>query len=201
MVNARQQILLEIKSVASDGRGLGRFENKVVFVPYTVPGQKVLVTITSVHPKFLEGEVDKIITPSEYERVPLCIHAAQCGGCTWQHIQYNQQIVWKQQIVKDSLERIGKVNSPRVLDIIPSPNEWRYRNKMVFAFAFSNCFNTLLLGLKRADSHEIIPVTDCLLQSKNVMKILEVVRSWVNNEQQSFKESLDKLGYFRFLVI
>ncbi len=197
----QHQLVLDITSIVSDGRGLGRFENKVVFVPHTVPGQKVLVNITSVHSKFLEGEVKQIIKPSKYEREPICIHAIQCGGCTWQHIQYKHQIIWKKQIIQDALERIGKVNNPVILDVIPSPCEWRYRNKMVFAFAPSPCLSTVLLGLKRVDSHEVIPVTDCLLQSKNTMKIVEIVRHWVRHEQTSLEKKILTLKYFRFLII
>lgn len=134
IVAEQQQIDVVIDAVSSDGRGIGRFNNQVIFVPKAIPGQHVNVCITSVYPRYLEGEVFSILRQSPYERPAPCIHAEQCGGCSWQQLVYEQQLILKQNTVKNTLERIGKVSNPCLLDMLRAPKEWGYRNKMEFAF-------------------------------------------------------------------
>lgn len=197
-----QSIELEIDALASDGRGLGRFKNQVIFVSNTVPGQRVVVSVTSKHQKFLEGNLCQVLRPSPYEQKAPCKHIVECGGCSWQHIQYKEQIFWKQCIVKDALERIGKVHNPNVLSTIASPNEWNYRNKMEFVFVSGkDTDGGPLIGLRMRRSHRIVAITDCLVASANSMKILAAVRKWVANNNFSTKNNLLAKGYYRFLVI
>ncbi len=191
---------LIIDALASDGRGIGRYKGQVVFVPQSVPGQKVSVYLTGENTKYLEASIVSVIESSPYERASLCIHAAECGGCRWQHIEYDQQLYWKKKIVVDVVTRIGHVKQYICFDTIASPQEWYYRNKMEFAFS-SGIDGHYLLGLHKYHSHEIVPIKYCYLQSKRIVHILEAVYQWVNYACPFIEKIKKQKEYFRFLVV
>lgn len=126
---------LEIIDAASDGRGVGRHEGRVVFVPYTAPGDIVDVRIVGVKKKMLEGKVTKMVQASSQRTEPVCQHFGVCGGCKWQHIGYEYQILSKQKQVNDVLTRISGLSLPTPNPILGAQNIWNYRNKMVYTFA------------------------------------------------------------------
>jgi 23S rRNA (uracil1939-C5)-methyltransferase len=126
---------LEITGVATEGKAIGRHEGQVVFVVGAVPGDVVDVRVVRRKSKFLVAVVVRVVTPSAHRVQPFCPHFGSCGGCKWQHVDYAQQLVYKQQQVVDNLERIGGLELPPVTPILPSPRTTHYRNKLEFAFS------------------------------------------------------------------
>ena len=125
---------VEITAMASKGFGIGKVEGKVIFTEGAVPGDIVDVRLTLDKKKYAEGRVERIVSPSEYRATPACEHFGICGGCKWQHIQYDEQLKYKTQIVEDALIRIGKLTIPEVKPIIGSKNQYHYRNKLEYSF-------------------------------------------------------------------
>jgi len=126
---------LEITSMASDGSGIARHEGMVVFVEFGIPGDIVDVQITKKKSGFRKGRILQSHQLSEKRTEALCQHFGTCGGCSWQHISYQEQLKFKQQQVIDALQRIGKVELPEIMPILGSTSVFHYRNKLEFTFS------------------------------------------------------------------
>ena len=124
-----------IEAVAAEGKSLFHHEDKVVFVPFCVPGDIVDVQITRKKHSFMEGKVVKVIECSKVRETPMCAHFGICGGCKWQNLPYEEQLKAKQQQVYDQLTRIGKIALPEFNPIMGSVKIKEYRNKLEFGCA------------------------------------------------------------------
>ena len=124
-----------IEAVAAEGKSLFHHEDKVVFVPFCVPGDIVDVQITRKKHSFMEGKVVKVIEYSKVRETPMCAHFGICGGCKWQNLPYEEQLKAKQQQVYDQLTRIGKIALPEFNPIMGSVKTKEYRNKLEFGCA------------------------------------------------------------------
>lgn len=126
---------ITIESVAAEGKCIFHYDDKVVFVPFCVPGDVVDVQITKKKHSFMEGRVERIISYSKVRETPMCEHFGICGGCKWQNLPYEEQLKAKQQQVFDQLIRIGKVELPPFQPILGSVKTKEYRNKLEFGCA------------------------------------------------------------------
>ena len=126
---------ITIESVAAEGKCIFHYYDKVVFVPFCVPGDVVDVQITKKKHSFMEGRVERIISYSKVRETPMCEHFGICGGCKWQNLPYEEQLKAKQQQVFDQLTRIGKVELPPFQPILGSVKTKEYRNKLEFGCA------------------------------------------------------------------
>ena len=126
---------IEIESIAAEGKAVAHVDGQVVFVPYCVPGDKVDLQVTKKKHSFMEARVLRVVEPSQVRCAARCRHYGLCGGCKWQILPYKEQLRWKEQQVRDNLERIGKIELPAIEQILGSANEYGYRNKLEFTFA------------------------------------------------------------------
>jgi 23S rRNA (uracil1939-C5)-methyltransferase len=124
---------LRIESMAAEGKCVARLDGKVVFVEGAAPGDVVDVQVTKIKSNFLEARLSRVISPSVSRVEPVCSHVGLCGGCRWQHLNYETQLQYKQQQVVDSLERIGGLTFPPVRPIIGSSKTTYYRNRLDFS--------------------------------------------------------------------
>ncbi len=117
------------------GEAMGRLpapDNRAVFVPYALPGERVRIRLTFQKKGFARGELLEVIEASPERISPKCKHFGVCQGCAYQHLPYEAQLKAKAEILKDQLTRIGKIENPPVGETVPSPESWRYRNQMDF---------------------------------------------------------------------
>ena len=136
--NKKPMPLLEnitITAIAAEGKALARVDDKVVFVPFVVPGDVVDLQVKRKKHSFMEAIAVKIHTYSPNRTTPLCQHFGVCGGCKWQCLKYEEQLRWKQQQVVDNLTRIGKIELPKISPILGSEKTYEYRNKLEFGFS------------------------------------------------------------------
>ncbi|PKG23047.1 23S rRNA (uracil(1939)-C(5))-methyltransferase RlmD [Niallia nealsonii] len=186
-----QTFPLTIKRLGINGEGVGYFKRQVVFVPGALPGEEVVVEATKVQPKFSEGKVKKIRKSSPFRVKAPCPIYEQCGGCQLQHLAYDQQLKEKRDIVLQSLERHTKLNVEK-LDIrstIGMEEPWKYRNKSQFQIGQQKN-GKIIAGLYGIDSHQLVPVQNCMVQhpltnkvSEEVRKILEALNVPIYNER------------------
>lgn len=126
------------EKMAAEGKCIGHLEDgRVVFVPYSAPGDVADLLITRSKHSHAEGLIDHLITPSDRRREPVCPHFGLCGGCKWQHVPYEMQLEAKEQQVYDQLTRIGKVTIGERRPILGCERELGYRNKLEFTFSSS----------------------------------------------------------------
>ena len=126
---------LEITTLAAEGKAMGRWNDVVVFVPLTVPGDVVDVQIRSKRRRFMEGFVVRYVKKSPLRAEAFCEHFGVCGGCKWQNLPYGEQLRFKTDQVRDQLTRIGKIELPEIAPCLGSAETQFYRNKLEFTFA------------------------------------------------------------------
>jgi len=110
-------------------------DGKVIFIPNVVPGDVVDVQTFKKRKAYYEGKAIQFHEFSEHRVDPICEHFGVCGGCKWQNMKYSQQLFYKQNEVKNHLQRIGKVELPEFEPILGSEKQFFYRNKMEFGFS------------------------------------------------------------------
>ena len=132
----------------------------VVFVPYAIPGETVNVEILEAHKRWAQARLVDVLEPSPHRVEPPCPYfgAGECGGCHFQHIDYVAQAEFKRDIVVDQLGRVGGLVGVSVQDIIGAAEPWGYRNHVQFSLTPDG-----RLGFLTADTHEVVPVQECLL--------------------------------------
>lgn len=141
------------------GETLSRLpDGRAVFVPYALPGERVRVRLVEEKPRFARAELVEVLEPSPERVTPRCPHFQTCGGCHYQHIPYERQTQLKADILRDQLERIGKLENPPVQPTIPSPSPWNYRNHMQFHLTPEG-----QLGFVAARGEGVAPITECHL--------------------------------------
>ena len=125
----KDQVTIKIESIAFGGHGVGRVDNFVIFVPFAAPDDELEVEIVELKKKFARGRILKISKPSPLRDVPLCGYYENCGGCCYQHLDYEHQLKIKKKQVQEAFQKIGKIVSPPVLEPIASPQAYYYRGK------------------------------------------------------------------------
>lgn len=124
-----------IAACAAEGKALARVDDKVVFVPFVVPGDVVDLQVKKKKKSYMEAVAVKLHAASPLRTQPMCSHYGVCGGCKWQCLRYEEQLKAKQQQVYDCLHRIGKVELPDFEPILGSAKIYGYRNKLEFGFS------------------------------------------------------------------
>lgn len=160
----KNQILtLRIERLSSDGSGVAHSaDGEAVFVPGTAPGDEARVRIVKDCGRYAFGILDELLTPSP-DRIPVdCPVAGPCGGCSQRHLDYAAELRAKQESVLDAFRRIGGLEVP-VLDILPSPEVDRYRNKVQFPVGVDKN-GVPCIGFYAGRTHRIVPCPDCKLQ-------------------------------------
>lgn len=147
--------VVRIDTLAFGGKGIGRINGKVVFVPYTAPEDEVRVRITEDKKGFSEGVLLDIVTPSPMRKEPECPLYGVCGGCTLQHISYETQVDLKQMVFEDTLKKIGKFDIGTLEAPVASPKPLNYRSRARF-HVFEGTW-----GFFEAKSHKVAAFDTC----------------------------------------
>ncbi|HEY4708342.1 MAG TPA: class I SAM-dependent RNA methyltransferase [Thermodesulfobacteriota bacterium] len=168
---------VEITALAFGGKGVGRIDGKVVFVPYAAPGDILDIGIVSEKKGFSEGVIERIERPSPERVEPPCPYYGECGGCNMQHMAYGHQLEWKQRIFEETLRRIGKVEGVRYDEPIASKREFNYRARARFQAKGG------MTGFFGARSHRVVDVESCPLLEPAINETYADIRRVVTNGQ------------------
>ncbi len=198
MVNKNDEFKLNITGYTSEGGGVGKFDGQAIFVENVAVGDEILCHIIKSKKNYAIGKVVKILKPSKQRIEPDCKNFKMCGGCSYGHITYEEELRLKEQKVKDAFFYIGGL-SPEFKPIIPSPSTARYRNKAQYPVKREN--GVLNIGFYAKKSHRVIDGEDCLLQPAEFTAIIEIFRHWINNNNITvYSESLHK-GLIRHIYL
>ncbi len=204
---------LRIERIAAEGKCVAHHEGKVVFVQNTAPGDLVDVRINRGKSSFMEGEAIRFHEYSKDRIEPFCSHFGTCGGCKWQHINYDLQKNYKRQQVVDQFERIAKVEIPEVLPILGSAKTQYYRNKLDFTFSNNRWltreeinsgaqFERNSLGFHIPKMFDkIIDIDHCYLQGNISNEVRIAVRDFALEQSLSFYDIRNQVGLLRNLII
>ena len=208
-----QTLEVEVTDIAYGGRGLARVDGVAVFIDQAVPGDRVLIRITRKKANFAEARVVDLLEASSHRIVPPCEYSGICGGCKWQFLQYDQQLIYKRQHVMDALEHIAKIKEVRVRPTIPSQLKFGYRNKMEFSCSDKRWLLPQELGRSDVDKgfalglhvpgtfHKVIDTRACLLQPDLGNQLLGDVRTFIRSSHAPVYGLQSHKGFWRFLVI
>lgn len=191
-------IEVEISDLTDTGDGVGRFEQRVVFVPDTVPGDRILVRLVHVKTKYAQATLKEILKPSPGRVRPSCIVADKCGGCQWQHINYNYQLIAKRNQVIQALERIGGFVQPPVDSVLEADSPLSYRNKVTFPVGRS-AIGQVQAGYYQKGSHQLINLNQCPVQDSRFNPMLAEVKLDIQNRGWSIYNESRHQGLIRHL--
>ena len=197
MIQQGDLVTLEIEDVSSEGNGIGKVNQQVVFIPNTVTGDRVSSRIVRVKKKYAEGKLENIEEKSKYRIRPRCIVADKCGGCQWQHIDYEYQLKIKANQVKETLMRIGGFTEVTVETIL-SGDDLGYRNKVNYPLGISDNGN-LKAGYYRQGSHHIVNINQCPIQDDRLNPLLKEIKEDLQRLEIPVYDEKTKKGALRHL--
>ena len=205
---------LKIQTLGAKGKAIGKTEEgRVVFIPYVAPGDIVDARVVKKRKNYLEAEAIAIKSDSEYRVEPKCEHFTRCGGCKWQHLQYDQQLIYKQNEVLENLKRIGEINPEIIEPIMASETIYHYRNKMEFSFSDSRwiekeeiesgeTFDRRGLGFHKPGMWDkIIDLNNCYLQGEPSNRIRTFCKEEGIRQELEFFNPRNRTGALRTLMI
>src|SRR5213079_2934679 len=161
---------LRIEDVAFGGKGVAREQGKSVFVPYTIEDEMVSAEIVREKKQFAEADLVEVKQSSPNRVAPECPYFGRCGGCAYQHIDYEHQLAIKWRQLRDALQRIGKLKDIPMRPIIPSPRPYAYRNRITVHAQDG------VIGFFRRDSHRLIDIECCPISREEVNRALAELR-------------------------
>ncbi|UCD78702.1 MAG: 23S rRNA (uracil(1939)-C(5))-methyltransferase RlmD [Desulfobacterales bacterium] len=207
------QIEVEVTDIAFGGRGLVRVDGLAVFVDQAVPGDRVKILVFRKKRNYAEARPLELIESSPFRTVPPCEYSGFCGGCKWQFLNYDQQLIYKRQHVLESLEHIGRFKDVAVHPTIASEIIFGYRNKMEFSCADRRWLLPDELGRPDIDQgfalglhvpgtfHKVIDIRACLLQPDMGNLLLNDVRGFIRSSNAPVYGLRSHAGFWRFLVL
>lgn len=193
-------ISLTITDLNDQGEGVGRWQERVVFVPDTAPGDQVLVRLVWVKPNYAYGKLQTIYTPSPHRIQPACIVASECGGCQWQHIRYEQQLAAKKRQVEQALVRIGGMTNPPVAPVQSVQQPFAYRNKVTYPLGVNQA-GEIKAGFYQKNSHKIVNINQCPVQDARFDALLPQLKKDIQKWGWSIYDEMTHTGALRHLSL
>ncbi len=158
-----QRVSLRIHDIAFGGEGVARLGELVVFVPFTAVGEEVEAELTEVKKNFARAKLMRVVVASPERVTPECPHFGACGGCQYQHLAYEAQLVMKRKQVADHFARIGKFDPAVVRPVVPCPAPYHYRNRIMIRSQWNKPEQKLNIGYLRGDCGLVEDVLSCAI--------------------------------------
>lgn len=203
MVIKNEEYILDIVSQGYEGEGVAKIDSYPIFIEGALKGEKVKVKIVKVNKNFAYGKLLEVIEKSEGRVEPKCKYFKKCGGCKLQHMNYETQLDFKWERVKDCIKKIGGLSE----DLVEYPigmeeNPYKYRNKVQLPIGMDK--SKPVLGFYAPRSHDIIDIEECLIQEEDANKISKITREWIEefNIMPAFVDGkFNKKGFLRHVMI
>jgi 23S rRNA (uracil1939-C5)-methyltransferase len=205
---------LNIIDIAEEGKGVGKADELVIFVDKAVPGDVVDVRLVKKKKNFAEAVIENLQSPSTLRTTPFCSHFGTCGGCKWQHMEYQAQLQFKQKNVEAALQRLAKIDTSMMEPILGSVKNSYYRNKLEYTFSNKRWLNASDMEFE-AEGREmnalgfhvplrfdkILDIEHCYLQAEPSNSLRLRVREYALQNELSFYDLRNHEGALRNLII
>ena len=192
------EIIVKIERLGANGEGVALFDGTVIFVPFALPNEEVKIHIINDKKSYLIAKLIEIIKPAPERVDSPCPYFLKCGGCDIQHLNAKSQLEFKQKLVKDTIKKFAGIDTD-VKSVVESNKNFRYRNK--FAFPVSDVGGKVKIGMYQKHSHHVIEIDDCLLQSENTKKILQIFKEYMTENKISAYCEETKKGTVKHIVV
>ena len=177
MLEKNKEYIVKVESLGYEGEGVAKIDGYPIFISGALKGETVKTEIIKAKKNYAYGKLIEIIEKCDERTEPKCINYNKCGGCTLMHINYEGQLDFKFDRVKDCIKKIAGLDEKIVKYPLGMRNEYRYRNKAIFSVGLVE--NKIAIGFFSEKTHEIINMDICLLQDEESDKIIKVIRSWM----------------------
>ena len=174
---AGQKLVVTIVDIAFGGEGVARSDDFVIFVPFVALGEKVEVELVEVKKRFGRARLLRIIEPSASRVEPKCEYFGDCGGCQYQHIDYSAQLEIKRKQITDLFQRVGGFSSTLIDPVIPCPQPYGYRNRIMIRSQWNKPEQKLNIGFIRADNRLVVDIDHCEIAEPKVSDQIKNVRA------------------------
>lgn len=203
MIKKNDELVVDIISQGYSGEGVAKVEEYPIFIKGGIQGEKVKIKITKANKNYAYGRVLEILESSEGRVIPRCEYYKLCGGCSLQHMDYETQINFKWDRVKDCIKRLGKLDDSLVEKPI-GMNEfpYRYRNKVQLPVGMVN--GEVVIGFYAERSHNIIDIDTCLIQDEVADRVRRITKRWIEENAISVYTvdgKVNKKGLIRHIMI
>jgi 23S rRNA (uracil-5-)-methyltransferase RumA len=193
-----QTFPVTIKRLGINGEGVGYFKRQVVFIQGALPGEEVVAEVTNIKRGFAEAKLKKIRKASPQRVAPPCPVYDQCGGCQLQHLSYDGQLEQKRDIVVQAFEKYTKVPTSLIRNTIGMEDPWHYRNKSQLQVGKAK--NGIIAGLYALGSHQLVDISDCLIQHKATNEVTQKVKRILERLDISVYNERKRTGLIRTIV-
>jgi 23S rRNA (uracil1939-C5)-methyltransferase len=178
-VRVGQRLQVRIERLVFQGDGLGRLpDGRVVFVPYTAPGDLAEIAVAEVRDDFLRADLVRSVTPSPLRATPPCPHFTNCGGCQWQHLEYGSQLQWKREILQELLVRVGKLIEVPISAAVAPAGPWEYRSRAQFKVVTGTASGGARphIGFHQRETHRVVDIDRCPILDGRLNGVLRALR-------------------------
>ena len=172
-----ERVRLSISDIAFGGEGVGRIEEFVVFVAFVGLGEVVEAEVTEVKKRFARAKLVQILEPSPERVPPPCRYFGDCGGCQYQHLSYSEQLRLKHKQLIDLFARLGGFDSQLIAPVIPCPQPYGYRNRIMIRSQWDKFKRGLNIGFIRADNRLVVDIEQCLIAEPALNEQIQHVRA------------------------
>jgi len=200
MVKKNENLTIEIENVTAKGFGITKVNDFVLFIENGLPGDKLAIKVIKVNKTYGYGKILRIISPSPYRIQSPCPVSDKCGGCQWQHCEYQAQLGFKKQIVTDALTRLGGQTNPLVADVIGMELPQPYRNKAVFPVVPVG-ETDFAIGMYAPRSHRIIPIEECAIQHPAHKPVIKIVADFMRRHKIKAYDEITHSGTVRHIIV
>ncbi|MGV8146924.1 MAG: 23S rRNA (uracil(1939)-C(5))-methyltransferase RlmD [Alkaliphilus sp.] len=197
MIEEEKTYDIEINEIGNSGEGIGRIDGLTVFIEGGIPEDYLRIKIKAIKKKYAIGEIIEILTPSPHRVVPVCNIAHQCGGCQIMHMEYLEQLKQKRKKVKETLRRIGKIDTV-VHKTIGMENPYFYRNKAQFPLGTIN--GKAKIGFFEKGTHNIVDANYCHIQHETNEVIVKSVKEYIDLYNVSIYNEATREGALRHVI-
>ncbi|QBP40143.1 23S rRNA (uracil(1939)-C(5))-methyltransferase RlmD [Paenisporosarcina antarctica] len=198
-VQKNDRITVHVEDLTHDGAGVAKVDGYPLFIVGALPGEIAEIHVVKTTKSYGFGKLIEIIKPSEHRVAPPCHVFDECGGCQVQHLSYEGQLKWKQQLVKNAIERIARLPHVTVHPVKGMDNPWRYRNKSQIPFALQD--GKVVGGFYKTRSHEIVDTDTCIIQSEQADDLLREMKKQLGRIGITPYNEKTHQGMLRHIVI
>lgn len=171
-----EKLTLTIDDIAFGGEGVGRLGEFVVFVPFVARGEKVEAELAEVKSRFGRARLLRVLEPSPERVAPVCRYFGECGGCQYQHLSYPEQLRVKHKQISDLFQRVGGFDRAVIDPVIPSPQPYHYRNRIMIRSQWDKFKQGLNIGFIRADNRLVVDIEECQIAEQVLSEQIQQVR-------------------------
>jgi 23S rRNA (uracil1939-C5)-methyltransferase len=201
-MNLNEILNVKITDLAMGGEGVAHVGGMAIFVPDSVPGDELKVRVFEAKRSYAKARIIEILRPSNDRVEPKCPLSKICGGCQWQQIDYSAQLRFKTNIVKETLERIGKLPNVKVNDTIGMQEPWGFRNKIQYpisGYRGQGQGVRTIMGYYKQGTHDVVDIDTCPIEHPKLSRAAKIVKDVLNKFRYSTYNEDKAQGLFRYL--